>query len=293
MTGPLVNVEQAQEWNTGEGEHWVVHQDRYDRLLAPFTVRLLNTAGVRHGDAVLDVGCGCGATTRNAAGRAEHGEAVGVDLSEPMLARGRELAADDGLTNVRFEQGDAEVHVFGSAGFDVAISRFGVMFFADPVRAFANIATALRPRGRLVFSCWRAAVENEWIMIPAGAALAHVPLPDLGDETQPGPFSFASRDRVQYVLAQAGFADIEIEPVDEPLRLGSDAEDTVRFIRGTGMAQRLLAEVSPDVADQAMRAIEAALGPYVTSDGVVLGSAAWLVSARRGDETDAARGGHG
>ncbi|MGH9138144.1 MAG: class I SAM-dependent methyltransferase [Acidimicrobiales bacterium] len=279
----IVNVEQAQEWDTTEGEHWVAHQERYDAMLAPFLDPLLDAAGLTRDATALDVGCGCGVTTRAAAKRAAAGAAVGVDLSGPMLALARQLAAEEGLGNVSYEQADAQVHPFEPAGFDAVISRFGVMFFADPVAAFANIRTALRPAGRLVFTCWRPAVDNEWIMVPAGAALQHVPLPDLGDDSQPGPFTLGRRERIAEVLDAAGFEAVSVDPVDAPLRLGADAEDTVEFIRGTSLAQELIGQVAPDVAQRALAAIADALGAFEADAGVVLGSAAWLVIAGNGE----------
>ncbi|MGH9244670.1 MAG: class I SAM-dependent methyltransferase [Acidimicrobiales bacterium] len=223
MTAQVANTEQAREWNTTEGEHWVAHQERYDRMLGAFGDRLLEAAAIQPTDAVMDVGCGCGATTRAAARQAGEGEALGVDLSAPMLTLARQLAADEALANVRFEQADAQVHRFDPARYSAAISRFGVMFFADPVAAFANIAAALEPDGRLVFTCWRAALDNEWIMVPAAAALQYVPLPDLGDESQPGPFSLARPERVRQVLEGAGHTVESVDSLDVPLRLGADA----------------------------------------------------------------------
>jgi SAM-dependent methyltransferase len=174
---PTANAEQAEAWDGDEGAHWVRHQHRYEAMTPGFTEPLLAAAAIAETDRVLDVGCGCGQTTRLAAGRAARGEAVGIDLSGPMLQRARDDAADEAVTNVSFEQGDAQVHRFPAAGFDVAISRFGVMFFDDPLTAFANIRAALAPGGRVVFLCWQDIPHNQWIAVPAGAVLAHVPLP--------------------------------------------------------------------------------------------------------------------
>jgi ubiquinone/menaquinone biosynthesis C-methylase UbiE len=152
----IANTEQAEHWNTGEGvAHWVDNQARYDRMNAPFAAMILGAAGLRPGGNVLDVGCGCGGTTLAAARLIAPGQAVGLDLSGPMLARARADAGAAGLGNAMFLQGDAQVHPFGPERFAAVISRFGVMFFADPVAAFVNIRTATRPAGRLVFVCWQ------------------------------------------------------------------------------------------------------------------------------------------
>ncbi len=278
---PIANTEQAEAWNTEEGAHWASQQVRYDALNGAFTPPLLDGAAIAEGDVVLDIGCGNGQTTRAAAGRAIRGRALGLDLSAPMLERARASAIAEGLTNVRFEQADAQVHPFEAAMFDVAISRFGVMFFADPPAAFANIGRALRPGGRLAFMCWQDLTSNEWLMATAGAALQHVPFPDLGPPGAPGPFSLADRGRIQQILDGAGFQDVAIDAVEKPMRLGDDADDAVGFLRGTGMARALLDDAEPAAAEHALEAVGEALRTHQQPNGVYLNGAAWLVAARR------------
>lgn len=275
------NTEQARKWNATEGAHWVTNQARYDRILGGYGERLLDAADLGPADVVLDIGCGCGETTRGAAQRATTGSAVGVDLSGPMLDLARALAADQGLDNVSFEQADVQVHRFPPERFTRAVSRFGVMFFADPGAAFTNVAGALAPGGRVSFTCWRDVTENEYLMVPAGAALQFVDLPPWGDETQPGPFSLADPDRIRSVLGEAGLTDIAIEPVDLPMRLGVDVADTISFILDTDLAKDLLASADDATVAKATEAISDALGPFESPDGVRLGSAAWLVTATR------------
>jgi SAM-dependent methyltransferase len=276
------NAEQAEAWDGDEGAHWVRHQHRYEAMTQGFTEPLLAAAAIAETDRVLDVGCGCGQTTRLAAGRATRGLAVGIDLSGPMLQRARDDAADEAVTNVSFEQGDAQVHPFPAAAFDVAISRFGVMFFDDPVAAFANIRAALAPGGRLAFLCWQDIPHNEWIAVSAGAVLAHVPLPDnLGAPDAPGPFSLSDPDRIADLLTSTGFDDFTTTSVEAPLRLGDDADDAIAFLGGSGMARGLLDPVDPATAARALDAVRDALRPYQRPDGLALGGAAWLVTARR------------
>lgn len=204
-----------------------------------------------------------------------------MDLSAPLLRQAVRRARQDGLPNVHFEQGDAHVHRFTPDAGDIAISRFGVMFFADPVAAFANIARGLRHGGGVVFVCWQGLAHNEWIVVPGAAASQHVDLPPLDDPTGLGPFSLGERNRIGAVLAAAGFADIAIEPVTEPLWMGPDVTDTVEFLKATGMGKSLLRDVDPPTDARVSEAVQAALEPYLTPDGVRLGSRAWLVTARR------------
>ena len=214
----IANTDQAEKWNTGDdAAHWVNHQDRYDRMNAPFADMILDAAGLRPGADVLDVGCGCGTTTLAAARLAAPGQAVGLDLSGPMLARARAAAEAAGLGNAEFVQGDAQVHPMKPARFGTVLSRFGVMFFADPVAAFANIRSAAQPTGRLVFVCWQPLAANQWLLVPRAAMAEHVPPPGGsgpgvgsgdGPGDGPGMFALADPDRIRQVLARAGWRDV-------------------------------------------------------------------------------------
>jgi SAM-dependent methyltransferase len=203
--------------------------------------------------------------------------------ASPLTARRsawtKQRARHDGLTNVRFEHGDAQTHRLAPGGFDVAISRFGVMFFSDPTAAFANIARGLRPGGRIAFVCWQPVANNEWITVLSAAA-QHIPLPPPDDPGSPGPFSLGDRQRLAAVLDAAGFVDVAIQPVVESLWLGRDVADTVDFFQASGFGQRLLQDADPATRTRVMAAVQAALEPHLTSDGVRLGSRAWLVTAR-------------
>lgn len=275
----MTNQEQARYWNGGEAAHWLVHEARYERMLAPFTGHLLAAAAIGGADRVLDIGCGTGSTTRAAGRVAIQGAALGVDLSVAMLRQAAHRAQQEGLTNVRFGHGDAQVHRFTPGAGDAAVSRFGVMFFADPAAAFANIARGLRPGGRLVFVCWQHLADNQWIAVPGAAAAQHVALPPPDDPTAPGPFSLGDRDRIATVLRAAAFSDVVIEPVAEPLWMGSDVVDTVAFLESTGIWNSLLRDADPPTVARVGEAVQAALEPYVTPDGLLLGSGAWLVTA--------------
>jgi SAM-dependent methyltransferase len=277
----MTNAEQREYWNSDESRHWVRHQDVYDRLLEPFGTRVIEAAAFAPGERALDIGCGCGATTLAAARATTPGTALGVDLSEPMIGVARERARSEGLDNARFEAADAQTQAFEPDSADVAISRFGVMFFDDPVAAFTNIHRAMRPDGRIVFACWKNLLENEWLAVPGGAILQHVPLPDPGPLDAPGPFAFADGDRLRGILTSAGFTDVDLGVADESmLYVGLDAGGVVDFVRNTGMGRTLLSNVDPAIAEQAVVAARAALTPYETSEGLRISGTAWLVQAR-------------
>jgi SAM-dependent methyltransferase len=276
----MPNVEQVEYWDGSGGEHWVAQQARYDQINSGFGDRIAEVLAPRSGERVLDVGCGNGALSLTIGALvAPDGSVLGLDISGPMLAMATSRARAAGLENVRFERGDAQVHRLPDAEFDAVVSRFGVMFFDDPQAAFANLARALRAGGRLVFACWQELGANEWLMVPAGAALAHVPMPDLGEPGRPGPFSLADPDRVRSILEGVGLTDVGLDDFRCPMPMGSTLEDTVAFMQGTEMAAALMADVSEDVAAAAWEAVGEALAPYAGPDGVVLGGAAWIVTA--------------
>ncbi|MGC1214898.1 MAG: methyltransferase domain-containing protein [Micromonospora sp.] len=276
----IVNRHQAQAWNGYEGRHWAAHQDRYDAVNSGFNEALL--AAVRPGDRVLDIGCGNGQLTRLAAARAGAREAVGVDLSAPMLDRARASAADEGVANVEFVRGDAQVHPFPPGAFDVALSRFGVMFFADPVAAFGNVGRALRPGGRLAFASLDDVRHGDLGRVLAALA-RHLPPPATDGTGVAEPLSLADPSAVRTVLTAAGFIAVDCAPVQASQLWGRDAADAAGFLAGWGPLRHQLDRVDPATADQARAAMTDALRAYEQPDGVRLRGTAWLVTARRPD----------
>jgi SAM-dependent methyltransferase len=270
------NAAQLGAWDGAQGAHWAAQADRFDRAVARYDEPFLAAAGLRPGDRVLDVGCGTGRTTRDAARIT--GSAVGVDLSSAMLDVARRRAAEEGLTGVRFEQADAQVAAFPPAGFDVAISRTGAMFFADPVAALANVGGALVPGGRLVLLVWQALEANEWMTEILGALAAGRPLPAPPPDA-PGPFSLADPGRIRAVLTAAGLRQVEVEGLAEPEWFGTDADDAVAFV--LGLAGWLLDGLGPAARDGAVADLRRRMEAHAGPGGVELGSAAWLVTARR------------
>ena len=280
MTEHIANLEQAEEWDGVRGDHWVRYADHYDALIHRITPSLLRGAAIGASDRVLDVGCGSGSTTRTAARAARTGSVLGVDLSAAMLREAERRARAEGLDNLRFEQADVQVHSF-AAEFDLAISRFGVMFFENPVAAFANVASALRPHGRVVFVCWQERDRNEWVTVPVSAALEHVPLPVRSPEGAPGPLSLAKPERIRQLLTDAGLENVEMNEVAELILLGDDAGVASEFWQGTGTARLLLDGVDADTERRAMDAVRGAFRSHEGPEGIWLTSAAWLVSATR------------
>ncbi|MFD5815745.1 class I SAM-dependent methyltransferase [Streptomyces sp. NPDC127038] len=282
----LVNTAQSQAWNGDEGRHWSDHHDRWNAINEGFNGPLLAAAGIGPADRVLDVGCGAGQTTRLAARAAARGSALGLDLSNPMLDRARLLAAEEGLSNIGFEQGDAQVHPLAEAAFDVAMSRFGIMFFADPTAAFGNIARALRPGGRLAFVCMADPARCEWVQAygAVSAALPSVPQAS-GDSAGPGMFSLADPATVRLVLGKAGFDDVRTEAVDALGNFGPNADAAAEHLLGSGPGRHLVELLDSagdgEAAQRVRSALRAALAPYERAAGVHMRTAAWLVTAVR------------
>lgn len=273
------NAEQSDAWNGATGTKWVRFQERLDAMLAPFCDTLLQSAAIRSGEHVLDIGCGCGATTIEAAKHTgSTGRALGIDLSAPMTERARQRAAALNAP-AAFAVADAYTHDFAHAGFDLLISRFGVMFFDDPVGAFKNLHRALKPSGRMHFICWRELKDNEWISLPMRVARPMLPPVPPADPYAPGPGAFAEEARVKTILEQAGFRNVSHQPLDLPLNMGRTLDEALEQSLEIGPLARLLAEHDPSLKTKVAAAIREELAKRLTPEGVILSSAAWIVSA--------------
>jgi SAM-dependent methyltransferase len=283
MSAATPNADQIAYWNEQAGPRWVEMQERLDRMIGVLGMRALERAALAAGESVLDVGCGCGGTTLEIARRvAPGGRALGLDISRPMLARARARAASAGAPGAAFVEADAQTVPLEAGAFDAVFSRFGVMFFADPVAAFANLRRALRPGGRLTFVCWQRLVDNPWVTLPLGALAKHLPLPAPPPPGAPGPFAFADAERVRELLAQAGFAAVACEPAEERLALGGDLDDAVALALELGPSAAVLREAGAgeELRAQVAASIREALASHAGGDAVRLPSAAWIVSAR-------------
>jgi SAM-dependent methyltransferase len=279
------NREQIEYWNGEGGRRWVEQDHGIDALIRPIGEATLEAAAPRAGERALDVGCGCGNPTLSLARRiGPRGQVLGVDVSEPMLALARErLAADRGpRATVEFLRADAAEHPFSSGGTDLLFSRFGVMFFADPVPAFANLRRALGAGGRLAFCCWRAMKDNELMVLPLKAALAHLPPPEPVPPETPGPFAFADRERVRGILGSAGLRAVAVEPLDVELHYGAGlaASEIARRLLDLGPASRLLADADAGTRARVEDTLQAAIAPRCGTQGISLTACCWLVTAR-------------
>ncbi len=277
------NAAQIAYWNTEAGPRWVAMQERMDAMLLPLLHAALERARPEAGERVLDIGCGCGATLLELAGHVGPGGSVlGVDVSAPMLGRARERVQANALAQVRLTLSDAATHAFEPGAFDLAFSRFGVMFFGDPVGAFANIRTALAATGRLMFMCWAPPQDNPWLLMPLAAARPHLPPQPEADPNAPGPFAFADPDRVRGILAGAGYAAIDIARHDAVMRICGPGEiaEAARFAVESGPVGRAMAGATPDQRAAAEQAVLAALRRIEGPGGVEMAGSVWLVSAR-------------
>jgi SAM-dependent methyltransferase len=274
------NAAQADYWNANAGQKWTEHQEHQDHVLRPVSDRLIAAAKPKQGERVIDVGCGCGATTIQFAERVgPAGAVLGLDVSAPMLARARERAPQD--LPITLALADATVHDVTSHAADLVVSRFGVMFFADPAKSFANLRKGLKPGGRLVFACWREPKQNPWLIVPLRAAAKHAPpLPETNPD-DPGPFAFASEARVRRILGDAGFTDIDLERQDLELDIavGRGLETAVRAAMTIGPTSRILDGQSEAVRAAATADIRKALAAHARGDSVPLGAAIWIVTA--------------
>ena len=272
------NNDQLAAWDGDEGAVWAAHPEFFDSSVRHLHRRLVEAAAVAPDDRVLDLGCGSGQCTRDAARQATRGEAVGIDLSRPMLRVAEETAAREGLGNVRFVHGDAQVHPFEPGTFDVAVSRTGAMFFADQVAAFTNVARALRPGGRLALVSWRSAAENEWF-----TSLVHALRPDLPviapPPDAPSPFRHADPDVTTSILTAGGFEQVALTPLDAPMDFGRDAEEGFRVV--SDLLAWMVREVEPAERVESLARLRGLLQAHETGDGVAMGCAAWLITAAR------------
>jgi SAM-dependent methyltransferase len=277
MTG--TNADQRDAWNGESGERWVASADRRDAVLSPVADRLLEGAAVEPGTRALDVGCGCGATTLALADAAgPTGSVLGVDLSGPMLALARRRAA--AVETVDLLLADAQTSELPGR-FELAISRFGTMFFDDPTAAFGNIGRHLVPAGRLCIATWQPLAANEWLVVPGAALLEHVQAPGGPDDAGSAMFAQSDPAVIERILADAGFEDIESAPWTVPLRLGPNIDDAIEHLTDSGPGRAVMEAVAPDRRADALAAVADALRPHHhPTNGVVLHAGILITTGR-------------
>jgi len=273
------NQAQIEFWNGPAAERWVNEQARLDRALAPIDVLGLERAAPAPGEQVIDLGCGCGASTLRLAERVgEAGKVLGVDISKPMLARARDRARS--MPWVSFQEADAAEHRFAGNA-DLVYSRFGSMFFVDPVVAFSNLKKALRSGGRLCIVCWRSADDNPWYLIPLRAAETVVPPLPPTEPGTPGPFAFASDARLRDVLGKAGFTQVQTERVDTPICLSTAGlGEAVEYAMLAGPVARMLFGADASAMARTRAALATALRDHVRDERVALPASVWIATGR-------------
>lgn len=276
----MSNADQIEYWNSKVGVTWVQMQERMDLALTPVSAALLAAAAPQPGELVLDIGCGAGETTLAMdAVVGEGGHAIGLDVSEPLLARARERA-EALLSEAEFIAADASLWAEES-GFDLIASRFGVMFFADPQAAFANLHRLAAPGGRLVFACWQPAARNLWATLPMTALAPLLPTMPPADPHAPGPFAFADAARVATLLEAAGWQDLAFHSLPFEMLVGDGDDpiaDAVQFNLRIGPAARAVREA--ELGDAVKPILAAALQPFLREGEVRLPGVTWLVTAR-------------
>ncbi|WP_340645737.1 class I SAM-dependent methyltransferase [Phenylobacterium sp.] len=270
---------QAAYWGQAGGQAWVELQDLMDRLNQPICDAVVAAGFPGAGGAVVDIGCGAGATTLAMARRVgPQGRSVGVDVSAPLLAAARTSAQAQGVPNTEFLEGDAQTFDLGEAAYDAAISRFGVMFFADFDSAFANLRRALKPGGKLAFACWRSPADNPLAGAPVEAAAPFLPPMPQADPDAPGRWAFAKPDRVRGILERSGWRDIDITPLDVPTPIAFD--DLMTLSLRMGALGAVLQQADEATQAKVRTAVAERLAAYEADGMIAMSSACWLVTAR-------------
>ncbi|WP_395332845.1 methyltransferase domain-containing protein [Novosphingobium sp. BL-8H] len=279
------NVYQVSDWNGISGERWVSNQARLDVMLAPFGDAALETAAPQAGERVLDVGCGAGTQTFEIGRQVgPRGHVLALDISTPLVERARQTMPSN--LPVTFDVADVSVAPLPVQALDLLYSRFGVMFFDDPVAAFSHMRLSLRPGGRLAFVCWRSAAENDWVRLPMGAIKGIVPPSAPPPADAPGPFSFGDRARVEGIVAAAGFVECQMRPFDHTIHFGlgesrdAAVADAVNMAFEVGPLSRALADQSEVIRERARLAVHSAFAARPGERSVQIEGAAWIVTAR-------------
>ncbi len=273
------NEQQIEYWNGRAGQRWAAQQERIDWNLAEITEAVIPFARAKPGEHILDIGCGCGtATLMLARAVRPNGSVAGVDISAPMLAVAR-ARAHSGQADIPFIEADASAYDFQPT-FDLVFSRFGVMFFADPFAAFANIHKAVAPKGRLAFVCWRSMPENMWAAAPFAAAKHLLPPQEAPDPYAPGPFAFADGARLTDILSRAGFHDVALTKFDGAMNMGDTAAEAANEALNIGPLARAAAELDDAARAKILDVVATAMQKFATPRGIAPAAACWLVSAK-------------
>jgi len=289
----VTNTDMHEFWSGHGGLKWLRFQEILKKGLSVFGQKAIIAASIDAGNRVLDIGCGCGDTTFDIARLVgKYGHVHGVDISNLILNEvsnsGQCRDEKRYLHNLSFECADVQSHQFEPNIFDVAYSRFGVMFFSNPIAAFTNIRQTLQPDGRLVFICWQSITTNQWVSLALDVVANHISLPPPSNTKEPDAFSFGDPKRVQKILEVAGFIDISIQNYETQFNIGADIDEAVTFLTHMGPASCVIEslEFSSATRGHIITDLFEAIAPYETEDGVNLGAATWIVTARKPGNKD-------
>ena len=276
----MANDAMRELWNGSDSRAWIERPDRYDRMLGGLGLQALDAAELNQGERVLDVGCGSGQLARQAAERVgATGEVVGIDLSAPMVELA--VARSEDLPQLRFTVADVQTDELPGTGWDAIVSRFGVMFFDDPVTAFARLHAVAATAGRLAFVAWQGPQHNEWVYTGLAAMVPHVGIPPIPAPGAPGPFAFADEGHVRDVLGRAGWSDVVVREVETTVSVGGggDIDEVVAYYTEDTFGRNILAHADGATRARAVAALREVISARWTSDGLLLGAAAWVVTA--------------
>ena len=276
------NAGMAEFWNGKGGENWLSREARLEASLRPFGQQAMAAGAITAGQRILDIGFGCGDSAIELAGKVgPEGQVHGVDISLAMVDAANKKAVKMDIANVSFECADAQTKAFQLASYDLVFSRFGVMFFDDPIGAFKNIYSALKPGGRLAFICWAPRNQNAWVGLPLQVVAKHLTLPAPPGLEEPGPFSLSEELRVNSILGAAGFANIAVEPYQIPFVLGGDVDEALSFLMQLAPSGGAINNAEADQETRARIALDMAdlLKSHTNNKGVSMGATALLVTA--------------
>jgi SAM-dependent methyltransferase len=278
------NAGMAEFWNGNGGKNWVSRETRLESSLKIFGQQAIDAGNISPGQRILDIGFGCGDTTIELAQKVgPKGQVHGVDISVAMVETAEKKASEKGVANVSFECADAQIETFPVDNYDLVFSRFGVMFFDDPIGAFKNIYASLKPGGRLAFICWAPRDQNAWVGLPLQVVAKHLSLPSPPAIDEPGPFSLSEEPRVSGILGAAGFADIAVELFQTPFVLGGDVDEALSFLMQLAPSGSAINNAEADEPTRARIALDMAklLESHESEKGVSMSAAALLVTATK------------
>ena len=277
------NIKQKQFWSGAGGDVWVDKQREMDIMLNPLGERVIQGLDLKEETKILDIGCGCGATTLEIAKIVNQGEVIGVDISEPMLERATQTASDMALTNISYQVKDVQVDEMPNKYFDIAFSRFGVMFFEDPFEAFNNINHSLKDDGQLSFVCWQHASLNPWQSLSIQVIKEFLDLPAPPPKS-PGPFAFEDKSYIEEILNASGFRDIEIKDNQEDIVMFSGKsirEACEDYLTINPVVTEMLKNSPTELREEILEALIGKFSDFHNNDGLLFPSATWIVTAKK------------